>query len=138
MWKALCGGTRPSWETRRLETRKEAISMSLLHVEEVHKRFKRLHVMRGASVSGRVWARGFGAVSVGFGAMFWMLEPSSDQRARRAGAIGAALVFGLTGIGDVISLVASEMPTYAWALVAFNVVMVALALYTLLSPAPSE
>jgi len=91
-----------------------------------------------ASVGGRVWARGFGAVSVGFGAVFWILEPSSDQRARRAGAIGAALAFGLTGIGDVISLVAGDMPTYAWALVAFNVVMVALALYTLFPPAPSE
>jgi hypothetical protein len=30
------------------------------------------------------------------------------------------------------------MPTYAWALVAFNVVMVALALYTLFPQAPSE
>jgi hypothetical protein len=88
-----------------------------------------------ASVGGRVWARGFGAVSVGFGAMFWLMEPSSDQRTKRTAAIGAALAFGLTGIGDIVALVAGDSPTYAWALVAFNVVMVGLAFYYLLTPA---
>jgi hypothetical protein len=91
------------------------------------------------SIGGRVWARGFGAVSVGFGALFWMIEPSSDQRERRAGAIGAALAFGLTGIGDVVSLLAGDSPTYTLVLVAFNVVMVVLALYYMLTPAqPTE
>lgn len=75
-----------------------------------------------------MWARGFGA-------MVWMLEPSREQRTRRAGAIGATLAFGFTGIGDVASLLAGETPTYTWILVAFNVGMVALALYYLLAPA---
>jgi hypothetical protein len=88
-----------------------------------------------ASVGGRVWARGFGAVSVGFGAIFWLIEPSRDQRTKRAAAIAAALAFGLTGAGDIISLVAGESPSYAWALVAFNALMVVLALYYLLTPA---
>lgn len=87
-----------------------------------------------ASMGGRVWARGFGAVSVGFGAIFWLLEPSSDQRTRRAAAIAAALAFGLTGIGDVVSLAAGDSPTYAWALVAFNALMLALALFWMLTP----
>jgi hypothetical protein len=88
-----------------------------------------------ANVAGRVWARGFGAVSVGFGAILWLSEPSSDQRTRRSAAVGAALAFGLTGVGDVVSLVAGDSPTYTWALAAFNALMVALALYYLLTPA---
>jgi hypothetical protein len=88
-----------------------------------------------ASVGGRVWARGFGAVSVAFGAIIWLLEPSSDQRTRRAAATGAALAFGLTGIGDIVSLVAGDSPINAWALVAFNAVMVVLALFYMLTPA---
>jgi len=89
-----------------------------------------------ASVGGRLWGRAFGAVSLSFGVMFWMMDPSGDQRARRIGAIGAGLAFGLTGIGDVISLIAGDLPAYGWGFVAFNAVMVALALYYLLTPIP--
>lgn len=93
----------------------------------------------GASVGGRLWGRAFGAVSVALGVMFWMMDPSGDPRARRVGAIGAALAFGLTGIGDVVSLVTGDFAAYAWAFVAFNAVVVALALalYCLRTPAPS-
>ena len=86
-----------------------------------------------ASAGGRLWGRAFGAVSVGFGVMFWMMNPSGDQRARRIGAVGAALAFGLTGLGDVVSVLTGDLPTYGWGFVAFNAVMVGLALYYLLS-----
>lgn len=89
-----------------------------------------------ASVGGRLWGRAFGAVSAGFGVMFWMMDPSSDQRARRIGAVGAALAFGLTGLGDVVSVLAGDLPAYGWAFVVFNAVMVGLALYYLFAPAP--
>ena len=85
-----------------------------------------------ASAGGRLWGRAFGAVSVGFGVMFWMMNPSGP-RARRIGAVGAALAFGLTGLGDVVSVLTGDLPTYGWGFVAFNAVMVGLALYYLLS-----
>lgn len=92
----------------------------------------------GASVGGRLWGRAFGAVSLGFGAMFWVMDPGGDQRVRKTGAIGAALAFGLTGIGDVVSLVTGDLPAYGWGFVAFHAVMVGLALYYLLTPAQSQ
>lgn len=90
-----------------------------------------------ASVGGRLWGRGFGATAVGFGVMLWMLDPASDQRQRKIGAIGAALAFGLTGLTDVISVVTGDMPVYGWAFVALNAVLAGLALYYLFTPAPS-
>ncbi len=88
------------------------------------------------SVGGRLWGRAFGAVSFAFGVMFWMMDPGGDQRARRIGAIGAALAFGLTGLGDVVSALAGDLPAYGWAFVVFNAVMLGVALYYLFTPTP--
>lgn len=86
-----------------------------------------------AGAGGRLWGRAFGAVSVGFGAMLWMMDPRRDPRARRVAAIGAALVFGLNGIADVVSLVTGDWPassmTLGWVFVGFNAVMAGLAVY---------
>jgi hypothetical protein len=90
-----------------------------------------------ASVGGRVWGRAFGAVSLGLGAMLWMMGPSGDQRAMRIGGIAAALAFGLTGIGDAVSVIAGHLPAYGWGFVAFHAVMGGLTLYDLLTPAGS-
>lgn len=89
-----------------------------------------------ASVDGRLWGRAFGAVSVAVGVMFWIIDPSDDQRARQVGGAVAALAFGLTGIGDVVSVLGGDMPAYGWAFVGFNAAMVALAIYYLLTPPP--
>lgn len=89
-----------------------------------------------SSVGGRLWGRAFGAASVAIGVMFWMTDPSRDRRSKRVGAVGAALAFGLTGFGDVVSVLAGDMLTYAWAFVAFNAAMFGLALYYLFTPAP--
>jgi hypothetical protein len=94
-----------------------------------------------AGAGGRLWGRAFGAVSVGFGAMLWMMDPRRNQRARRIGAIGAALAFGLNGIVDVVSLVTGDWPASSinlgWVFVAFNAVMMGFALYYLFTPASS-
>ena len=88
-----------------------------------------------ASVGGRLWGRAFGGVSVGFGAMLWMIDPSNDHLGRRIGAVGALLAFGLTGLGDVVSLIQGDLPPLGWAFVAFNAVMTGFAIYYLTKPA---
>ena len=87
-----------------------------------------------ASAGGRLWGRAFGAVSIGIGTMFWMLDPSRD-RMRRIGAAGAALSFGITGTGDVVSVIGGDLPAYGWGFVAFNGAMVLWALYYLFTSA---
>jgi len=87
-----------------------------------------------ASTGGRLWARAFGAVSVGFGVMYWMMNPSKDQRARKIGAVGAALTFGLTGLTDLISVLTGDLPPVGWGFIAFHVVMVGLAINLLFRP----
>jgi hypothetical protein len=91
-----------------------------------------------ASVGGRLWGRAFGAVSVGFGVLYWVMNPSDDRRFRKIGAIGAVLTFGLTGLTDIVSVLAADLPAYGWAFVAFNAVMVALALNLLFTPVSSS
>ena len=91
----------------------------------------------GPSVGGRLWGRAFGAVAIAFGAMFWMMDPGGDRRARMTGALGAALAFGLTGVGDAISVLTGDLPAFGWGFVAFHAVMTGLALYYLFAPAPS-
>jgi predicted membrane channel-forming protein YqfA (hemolysin III family) len=88
------------------------------------------------SVGGRLWGRAFGAVSFAFGVMYWMMDPSGDQRARWIGAVGAALAFGLTGLGDFVSVLGGDLPAYGWAFVVFHAVMIGLALYYLFTPTP--
>lgn len=90
-----------------------------------------------ASVGARLWGGAFGATAVGFGVMLWMMDPTSDQRQRRIGAIGAAFAFGLITLTDVASVITGDLPAIGWAFVAFNAVMTGLALYYLLTPAPS-
>lgn len=80
-----------------------------------------------ASIGGRLWGRGFGAASLGLGAMFWLIDPVAQRRERRIGAISAVLVFGVTALTDVVSVVGGDLPTYGWSFVAFNAVMVVLA-----------
>ena len=89
-----------------------------------------------ASVGGRLWGRAFGAVSGAVGVMFWVIDPSGDKRARQVGGVVAALAFGLTGIGDAVSVLGGDMPAYGLAFVGFYAAMVALALYYLLTPPP--
>jgi putative effector of murein hydrolase len=91
----------------------------------------------GGSVGSRLWGRAFGAVSMGFGIMYWTMTPSDDQRAKKIGTVVAALAFGLTGLTDVVSVLAGDLPVFGWAFVAFNAVLVWLALRLLLTPTAS-
>ena len=91
-----------------------------------------------ASTGGRLWGRAFGAVSLAFGVMIWMLDPASHQRQRRIAASGAALAFALTGLTDVVSVISGDLPPVGWTFVAFNAAMVGLALYYWATPAPSH
>jgi len=84
-----------------------------------------------ASVGGRLWGRAFGAASLGLGVMFWLINPVAQRRERRIGAIGAAVVFGATGMTDIVSVVSGDLPPYGWGFVAFNMVMVLLAVLLL-------
>jgi hypothetical protein len=81
-----------------------------------------------ASVGGRLWGRGFGAASLALGAMFWMMDSVAHRRERRIAAIGATVAFGVTGLTDVVSVATGDLPIYGWGFVAFNAVMVVLAL----------
>lgn len=91
-----------------------------------------------ASVGGRLWGRAFGAVSLAFGVMFWMMNPAVHRREQRIGVIGAALAFGLTALTDIVSVVAGDLPSYGWVFVAVNAVMFGLALGLAASRHPQE
>ena len=57
-----------------------------------------------ASVGGRLWGRAFGAAAVTFGAVLWELS-RGDPAGVRLAARAAVLVFGLTGLADLLSVV---------------------------------
>jgi hypothetical protein len=84
-----------------------------------------------ASIGGRLWGRAFGAASLDLGAMFWLIDPVAQRRERRIGAIGAVLVFGVTALTDAVSVVGGDLPGYGWSFVAFNAVIVVLAVMLL-------
>ncbi len=79
----------------------------------------------GGSVGGRLWGRGFGAAALGLAVLLWMVDRTAP-RELRLGLAGAVVVFGLTGLGDVISVIQGDFEPLAWAFVAFHAVMAAL------------
>ena len=85
------------------------------------------------SVGGRLWGRGFGATAIGLAIVLWMVDQTS-MRELRLGLAGAVVAFGLTGLGDLVSVLQSDFEPMAWAFVVFNAVMASLgAIYFALS-----
>jgi hypothetical protein len=78
-----------------------------------------------ASVGGRLWGRAFGAAAVTLGACLWELS-RGDPAELRLAARAAVLVFGLTGLADLLAVVQGDLPTIGWVFVAFNAAMAGL------------
>lgn len=91
------------------------------------------------SVGGRLWGRGFGATAIALAAMLWMVDHTAT-RELRLGFLGAIVAYGLTGLGDVVSVIQGDFEPVAWAFVAFHVSMASLgAIYMARSgPMPSR
>ena len=74
------------------------------------------------SADGRLWGRAFGAAAIGLAVVMWMVDQTTT-RELRVGLIGAVLTYGLTGLGDVVSVLQGDFEPVAWIFVAFNAVM---------------
>ncbi len=79
----------------------------------------------GGSVGGRLWGRGFGAAAIGLAVVLWMVDQTA-RREIRLGLVGAVVAYGLTGLGDVASVIQGDFAPVAWAFVAFNAGMASL------------
>ncbi len=79
----------------------------------------------GGSVGGRLWGRGFGAAAIALAAVWWMVDTTAS-RDLRLGLVGAIVAYGLTGLGDVVSVIQGDFGPVAWAFVAFHAVMAGL------------
>lgn len=86
------------------------------------------------SVGGRLWGRPFGAAAIGLSVMLWMVEQSTRQL--RLGLTGAIVAYGLTGLGDIVSVIQGDFEPVAWVFVAFNLVMATLGAIYLARPSP--
>lgn len=84
------------------------------------------------SVGGRLWGRAFGAAAIGLVVVWWMADQNSTRELRLC-LLGAVAAFGLTGLGDVVSIVQGDFTSVAWAFVALNAVMATFGGYLLRS-----
>ncbi len=92
----------------------------------------------GGSVGGRLWGRGFGAAAIGLAVVLWMIDRTAT-RELRLGLAGSVVAYGLTGLGDVVSVTQGDFEPVAWTFVALNAVMAALgAIYLTRSNAKPE